>query len=57
MDRCGGQYLLTATAEDLTLRIKVSPQMGDQVHERFYCRLPVEHLIAFNREGQRIHYQ
>lgn len=53
----GGQYLLTARIQDLMIRIKVTPELGETVNQKFYCSLPKDHLIAFDESGQRIRYQ
>lgn len=52
----GGQYLLTATVDNQKLRVKVTPEMGECVSERFFCSFPRHNLIIFNKDGERIRY-
>ena len=47
----GGQYLLTSKIGDTTFRIKVSPALGREINDDFYCRVPLEHLMAYNCDG------
>ena len=47
----GGQYLLTSQIGDTTFRIKVSPALGREINGDFYCRVPMEHLMAYDRNG------
>ncbi len=47
----GGQYLLTSQIGDTTFRIKVSPELGREIDGDFYCRVPMERLMAYDRNG------
>ena len=47
----GGQYLLTSQVGDTTFRIKVSPAVGREIDGDFYCRAPMEHLMAYDHKG------
>ena len=47
----GGQYLLTSQIGDTTFRIKVSPAVGREIDGDFYCRAPLEHLMAYDHNG------
>ncbi len=49
----GGQYLLTASIGGDTFRIKVSPAVGETIHEHFYCTVQRDRFIFYNREGMR----
>lgn len=47
----GGQYLLTSQIGDTTFRIKVSPEQGQEINGDFYCYAPLDHMMAYDRDG------
>ena len=49
----GGQYLLTAQIGQETFRVKVPPEVGEDIHETFYCTVQDERFIFYDSEGMR----
>ena len=49
----GGQYLLTASVGGNTFRVKVPPEVGENVHETFYCTVQRDRFIFYDRDGMR----
>ena len=49
----GGQYLLTAAIGEDTFRVKVPPEVGEGIHETFYCTVQRDRFIFYDRDGMR----
>ncbi len=49
----GGQYLLTVAIGEDVFRVKVSPEIGENIHERFYCTVPRDRFIFYDKDGMR----
>ena len=47
----GGQYLLTARVEDSVFRIKVAPETGRSIRDRFYCSVPMDRVMVYRKDG------
>ena len=49
----GGQYLLTAAIGGDVFRVKVSPAVGESIHEHFFCTVQRDRFIFYDRDGMR----
>ena len=49
----GGQYLLTAQIGKDTFRVKVPPEVGQNIHETFFCTVQQDRFIFYDKDGMR----
>jgi hypothetical protein len=49
----GGQYLLTVRLGESIIKVKVAPEIGQQVEEEGWVECPFEWITVFGSDGHR----
>jgi hypothetical protein len=49
----GGQYLLTVRLQENVIKVKVAPEIGQQVEDEAWVECPFEWITVFGSDGHR----
>ena len=50
----GGQYLVKVKIDDLIIKAKVNPSLGQQIQEKIWVECPLEWVSLFKEDGSRL---